>query len=357
MNATPTKRIGNIPLLQLTENEHRNIKNSLFLVPISALFLFLAVFLSFSACTKKSGISGSKDNYTLKVGVIRALGTVTPYVSQELDLFAKKGINVEFLDFTDGTAVGEAFAAGGLDIGYCGVAPAATWQSKGVDYKLVASANGGGHIILTREGNGINTVADLRGRKIAAPSAGTVTDTLLRDYILPQAGIDPKKDLTIVAPVRPADMAVALYVNKEVDAILTWEPFASQAEKIYDDVKVLYDSPKEIKKTTGEDAFYAVNVVLASLDLIENHRELLQAYLDVNAETVNYINTDPGANAVIAKILSLDEGIVRQARERVDYTYKLNIDSLERTLTWAKNLGYLTVIPPRDELFDTSFVK
>jgi len=331
------------------------MKNN-FLKPLTLSFAVALTALFLASCSNDQGNSVARDNYKLKVGVIKALGTVTPYVSQELNLFSKKGLQVEFVDFTDGTTLAEAFAAGGIDLGYLGVAPATTWQARGVNYKIVASANGGGHIILTRENTGINSVADLRGRKIAAPSAGTVTDTLLRDYILPQAGLDPKNDLTIVAPVKPADMAVALYVNKEVDAILTWEPFAAQAENTYDDVKVLYDSPKEIKKLTGEDAFYSVNVVIASLDLIEKHRALLQAYLDVNAETVNYLNSNQGADAVIAKILSLDEKIVKQARERVDYTYKLNLDSLERTLTWAKNLGYLKEIPARDALFDTSFV-
>jgi NitT/TauT family transport system substrate-binding protein len=304
-----------------------------------------------------STIAGkTQDDYKIKVGVIKALGTVTPYVSQNLNLFSQKGINVEFIDFADGTTVGEAFAAGGLDIGYLGVAPAATWQMRGVDFKIVASSNGGGHVILTRNDTGINTVADLKDKKIAAPSAGTVTDTLLRDYILPQAGIDPKKDLTIVAPVKPADMAVALLVNKEVDAIMTWEPFASQAENTYDDVKVLYDSPNVIKRKTGEDAFYSVNVVIASQNLIDNHKELLQEFLNINAETVNYLNNDSGANEIISKILQLDVKIVEDARRRVDYTYKLNIENLERTLAWAKNLGYLGVIPARAELFDTSFV-
>jgi len=318
-------------------------------------FLFLILFLMLAGCSKKKDVANA-DDYTIRVGVIKALGTVTPYVTQELDLYAKKGIKVKFIDFADGTAVGEAFAIGGIDIGYGGIAPAAVWQSKGVNYKVVASANGGGHIILTRDNSGINSVADLRGKKLSAPSAGTVTDVLLRDYILPQAGLKPS-DLNIIAPVKPADMAVALYVNKEVDAILTWEPFAAQAEATYDNVKVLYNSPQEIKKATGENAFYAVNVITASQDLIDKHRELLQNFLEVNAETIKYINSDPGADAIIAKILNLNENIVKSARNRIDYTYKLDIGSLERTLSWAKNLGYLNAIPERNALFDTSFEK
>jgi NitT/TauT family transport system substrate-binding protein len=319
------------------------------------LVLLLSLFLLLAACSKKKETAAT-DDYTIRVGVIRALGTVTPYVAQELDLFSKKGIKVEFIDFSDGTAVGEAFAIGGIDIGFLGIAPAAVWQSKGVNYKVVASANGGGHIILTSKSSGISSVADLKGKKLSAPSAGTVTDVLLRDYILPGAGLKPS-DLNIIAPVKPADMSVALYVNKEVDAILTWEPFAAQAEATYDDAIVLYNSPQEIKKATGENAFYAVNVITASQDLIDKHRELLQTFLDVNAETVEYINSDAGANAVIARILKLDENIVKAARERIDYTYKLNIGSLERTLGWTKNLGYLKEVPAREALFDTSFGK
>ena len=300
---------------------------------------------------------GTSDNNTssepvkLTLGVIKALGTVTPYVARTKGYFDEAGIEVEIFDFSDGSALMEAFVANDIDIAMCGVAPVANWFSKGVDVQVVASANGGGHVIVTRADSGINSVDDLRGHSLAEPNLGTVTDTLLRSYILKNAGIDPENDLTIVPGMKPADMAIGLFDTREVDAILTWEPYVTQALATYDDAVILYDSPLVLKKELGTDSFYAVNVVSASLDLIQNHRADLDKFLEVYKKTVDYINTDPNANAAIAAELDMDEEVVKGARERIDYTYEVDKDALERTLQWGLELGYFEKLPARDEFF------
>lgn len=306
---------------------------------------------------KETADNNTRENATIKVGSIRALGTVTPYISEKQKYFEDAGLSVEIVDFADGSALGEAFAAGGLDIALMGIAPTATWQSKGVELKVVASANGGGHVILTRNDSNINSIADLKGHIVAGPNPGTVTDTLLRDYILPGAGLDPENDVQILSGMKPADMAVALAVTKEVDAVITWEPFATQAEDEYDNVKVLYDSAAELKKDKGTDDIYPVNVMLASQAFIDGHTEELQKFIDVYKKTVDFINNDPTANAVLAAELELDESVIAKARERISYTYDIDAQGLFDTLKWAKDLGYLDSIPTEEELFDYSFLK
>lgn len=300
----------------------------------------------------------NSDAVTVRVGDNMALGTVTPFVAEDLGYFEEAGINVEILEFSDGSALAEAFAAGEIDVALMGIAPTATWYQKGVDLQVIASANGGGHVILVKSDSGIETVADLKGKILAEPSLGTVTDTLLRDYILPGAGLDPENDLIIQPGLKPADMATALYATGEVDAILTWEPYASQAKAQYgDEVKVLYDSPAVIREATGGDAFYPVNVVSASQDFITNHPDEVQKFMDVYKKTVDYINEDAGANAEIAKVLNLDESIVEASRVRVDFTYDIDVEGLTTTLTWAKDLGYMDEIPDAEAFYNSEFLK
>ena len=307
--------------------------------------------------------SGSKQpdstsQVTIRVGDNMALGTVIPFIAKDEGYFDDAGINVEIKEFSDGSALAEAFAAGEVDVALMGIAPTATWYQKGVDLQVIASANGGGHVILVKNNSGIETVEDLKGKTLAEPNLGTVTDTLLRDYILPDAGIDPEKDLTIQSGLKPADMATALYATGEVDAILTWEPYVSQAQAQYgDEVKVLYDSSAEIQKATGNNTFYPVNVVSASKDFITNHTSELQAFVDVYKKTVDYVNNDAGADAEIAKVLDLDESIVEAAKTRVDFTYDIDVDGLTETLKWAKDLGYLDDIPKTEDFYNSDFLK
>src|SRR5512133_4143531 len=182
------------------------------------------------------------DPAVLRVGTNRALGTVTPYVGQARGLFQARGVTLDLVDFSDGSTLMEAFAAGRLDIALQGIAPAAIWQAKGVPLEVIAAANGGGHVLLTRADAGIADVAGLRGRKVGTPKQGTVVDTLFRAHVAAElARLDPEKDLTVIPGLAPADLPAALFVAREVDAAITWEPFASQAEARFPEARVLWD--------------------------------------------------------------------------------------------------------------------
>ncbi|MDO4345102.1 MAG: ABC transporter substrate-binding protein [Eubacteriales bacterium] len=295
--------------------------------------------------------ASAEESEPIRVGSILALGTATPFVAVENGLFNQGDVEIEVTEFSDGAALMEAFAAGELDIAIGGIIPVATWISKGVDMKIVASANGGGHVLMTREDTGITSVEELKGHMIAEPSVATVTDALLRSKILGDAGLDPEMDVTLIPGMKPADMATVLMATKEVDAMITWEPFAAQAEAMYDDIVVLYDTPEVIKEETGSDAFYPVNVVAASQDFIDNREDDLEAFLAAYKETVDFLNEDEGANAVLAKVLELDEEIIESARKRIDYTYDIDQEASVETLKWAEALGYIDEVASAEELF------
>ena len=322
---------------------------------IAAVFAAFSLILTGTGCSSDNSTSGSSQGSsgktTLTLGVIKALGTATPYVAQKLGYFDEAGIDIKIIDFSDGSSLMEAFAASDIDIAMCGAAPVANWFSKGVDVQVVASANGGGHVILSRKDTGITNVEQLKGHTLAEPNLGTVTDTLLRSYILKNSAINPETDLTIVPGMKPADMAISLFDTREVDAILTWEPYVSQALATYDDAVVVYDSPLVLKQELGTESFYAVNVVAASKKVIDNRKDELKKFLSVYEKTVDYINTNPAANADIAAVLEMDESIVKSAIQRIDYTSKLDKDALERTLRWGFELGYFSSIPAREEFF------
>ncbi len=314
------------------------------------LLLFVPAGLIFAA-TKDVAIEA------IKIGTNRALGTVTPYVGKAQGVFRKRGIAVDIVDFTDGSTLMEAFASGQLDIALLGIAPTTIWQSKGVPLKVVASANGGGHVLLTRNDTGIQALSDLKGRKVATPKPGTVTDTLFRIHIAREkAGLDPEKEIQIVPGVAPADMASALFVAREVDAIITWEPFAAQAEARFKNVLVLYDAAAEWKKNNPKAAsFYPTNVVIARQSFIEKRTGDLRRFLAAYAETIDFINKKPKeANVIIGNELKLVPDIVAAARKRIDYTVSVDIPAALETLKWSKQLGYLKEIPAEGKLFDLS---
>ncbi|MBD5136078.1 MAG: ABC transporter substrate-binding protein [Lachnospiraceae bacterium] len=293
-----------------------------------------------------------EESGKIMIGTNRALGTVTPLLAEKLGYFEENGIKFEIVEFGDGTALMEAMAAGELDMGFVGIVPVSTWVAKGTDIRVVASANGGGHVIMSKESKEIKTLSDLKGHSLSTPSIGTVTDVILRASLLADEGIDPE-EISIMPGMKPADMATALEVSGEVDAIMTWEPFASQAEQMYDDITVVADAAEVWKEKTGSDTAYPVNVVCATGKFADKHKEELKNVLNALEQTVNYINGDNHDDAVekIAEILDVDKEIIENACKRTDFSYEIDKEAIYQILGWASDLGYLEKVPEDSELF------
>src|SRR5712675_1260221 len=65
-------------------------------------------------------------------------------------------------------------------------------------------------------------VRDLKGLKIGISSAGASTDTVLQ-YLLREAGLDPKKDVSII-PVGDPNTMLAALKNGVIDGAMAVEP-------------------------------------------------------------------------------------------------------------------------------------
>src|ERR1700689_1399806 len=115
-----------------------------------------------SSATSANGAAGSTSAQTIRVGTNRALGTVVPFVAKEKGFFQQQGLDVNVVDFADGSPI-EAFASGQLDIALLGISPSAIWQGQGVSLKVVAAANGGGHFLLPRPDWGIKNLHQQKG--------------------------------------------------------------------------------------------------------------------------------------------------------------------------------------------------
>jgi NitT/TauT family transport system substrate-binding protein len=213
--------------------------------------------------------------------------------------------------------------------------------------------------LLTRNDTGIHSLADLRGKKIATPKPGTVTDTIFRAHIIRDlAHLDPETEVQIIPNMAAADMSTVLFVSREVDAAISWEPFASQAEANYKDHVVLFDVANDWRRQHPErKQLYPVNVVVASQSFIDQHPDVLRRFLQAYAEAVRYINLQPdGANDIISRETQLDKAVVVSARQRIDYSSQVDVDASLETLEWSRSLGYLKRVPKPEELFDLRFL-
>ena len=85
------------------------------------------------------------------------------------------GVEIHFRRFNSGAEIFAAIASGDVQVGYVGSSPFATATSRGLDVKAfyLASISGVDEALIVRNGSGINSLADLKGKKLAAAAVST----------------------------------------------------------------------------------------------------------------------------------------------------------------------------------------
>tara|TARA_R110002095_G_scaffold122868_4_gene106739 strand:+ start:215 stop:706 length:492 start_codon:yes stop_codon:yes gene_type:complete len=108
------------------------------------------------------------------------------------------GWDVEWRKFASGTDVIAAMASGDVVLSELGSSPLAIATSQGVEIQLIAFSDviGKAESLIAREGSGINSVADLKGKRIGVPIGSTAHYSLMG--ALQHEGIS-EADVTIMS--------------------------------------------------------------------------------------------------------------------------------------------------------------
>jgi sulfonate transport system substrate-binding protein len=130
------------------------------------------------------------------------------------------GIEVRWSEFQFGPPVLEAMRAGGIDIGLVGDTPPIFAQAAKSDLLYVAAAPSGASAILLPAGSTLQTLRDLKGRRVAfarGSSAHNLTIAAIEKSGLAFDDIQPVN-------LAPADAAAA-FEKGAIDAWTIWDPF------------------------------------------------------------------------------------------------------------------------------------
>ncbi len=119
-------------------------------------------------------------------------------------------------------------ASGDVAIGEVGSAGVATAISQGMDVELfwILEDIAAAEALVARNGSGINTVADLKGKKVGVPFVSTTHFHLL--YAMEIAGL--KRGDVQILNMRPPEIAAA-WGRGDLDATFIWDPVLSTVKK------------------------------------------------------------------------------------------------------------------------------
>ncbi|OWT60391.1 taurine ABC transporter substrate-binding protein [Candidimonas nitroreducens] len=178
------------------------------------------------------------------------------------------GWNVDWRKFASGTDVIAAMASGDVSIAELGSSPLAIAATQGVDLKvfMIDYVIGKSESLIVRNGSGVGSLADLKGKRVAVPVGSTAHFSLMG--ALKHAGIQ-SNELTILN--MSPDQIVAAWQQAAIDAAFVWPP--AQTEIL-----------KTGKRLIGADdvakwGYPTFNVWVVNTKFAESHAQSLEAFI------------------------------------------------------------------------------
>ena len=146
--------------------------------------------------------------------------------SQEME--KATGYKINWRKFGGGGDVIRAMASGDVQIGEVGSSPAAAAASQGMDVQVfwILDDIADAEQLVARNGSGVNSLADLKGKRVATPFVSTAHYQLL--FALQDAGVNPRE--VNILNMRPPEIAAA-WERGDIDAAFIWDPALSRAKR------------------------------------------------------------------------------------------------------------------------------
>ena len=282
-------------------------------------------------------------------GVYNALGgTMTPaWIAQELGLFTKHGLQHSLTYLAATTAI-QAIVGGTEEIGLVG--------NQGIDVALEGSdtvyiANTASRFIFHLYGDpAINSVADLKGKVLAATQPAASTDyagrLLLRKY-----GLVPDKDVKILyAGSAPALLSTLKSGNAA--AGLMSAPITFQAQEL---------GLKHILNLTELNIPFVFVSVVTTRKVIQQKPDAVIRYLRAYTEAISIIRRDKETTLkVMGKFMKTDNRKVLEAvyEEHLPVFQRVPLmtkEAVQAVLDVAKNPRAQQMKP--EDFYDNSFIQ
>jgi NitT/TauT family transport system substrate-binding protein len=235
-------------------------------------------------------IAGSAGFAPLAAAVTLTVGKAAPNadpiipvnVGDTLGIFKKHGLDLKIVDFTGGSKMTQAMAAGALDIGD-GAGTEMALIAKGAP--MIAVCESAGPIPFIGIGvpwdSPIHSIDQLKGKNIGVSSAGSLTDWLTKELAAKQGW--GSKGVNAVAIGNGANSIIAAFRQNLIDAdVAVTSLFLAMEEN---------KTGRLLFPVTKYEGNLAAGTIYASQHLIDTNPNAVRAFVAAWIETVDYIRT------------------------------------------------------------------
>ena len=254
-------------------------------------------------------------------------------------LLEPSGIDVQWIEFQFGPPLLEAMRVGAIDIGGVGDTPPVFAQAAHGDLLYIAGQRAGGQAILLPSGSTLQTLHDLKGKKIAfgrGSAAQNLTLAALEKAGLTYADIQP-------VYLGPAD-AGAAFERGAIDAWTIWDPYYALFET-RPGVRVLAKSTD----ITEQNSFY-----MARRGYVEANPQVTAKLVGAFANIAEWARSHrPDVAALLATATGMPIDAVRRGVDRAPFVVLPMDDEFTRSQQKvAERFRALGLIPAEIKVSD-----
>jgi NitT/TauT family transport system substrate-binding protein len=307
------------------------------------LLALLGLLLLLTACAPKAGNVGPTEAAAnqqstakpLKIAVLPIIDTLPMYVAQQEGLFAKHGVNVEFVPVASAPERDQLLAASGAD-GTINETLAVMLfnkekpQMQVVRYALRPTESNGHFFIIASPKSDISSIDGLKGVEIGV-SQGTVIE-YVTDRLLQAAGFTSDEIKTIAVPKISDRMA--LLASGELQAGVMPDPLAALV--VSQGGKIVADDSKHPE--------YGFSVISFRKDAIDSNPEAIKSFLAAIEEATRMVNADPAKyKNVLSEQKLVPQPLLDAYKPPVFPTAGVPTENeWKDALSWLKEKGILT---------------
>jgi NitT/TauT family transport system substrate-binding protein len=298
-----------------------------------------------AAALSATSLRASAEDRVIKVGTLKLIHGITPYFYEK---FAPAGVKFEVIPFETPTDGKNAVVTGTVDFGIFGFAAATLGGANAEPVVVIAAACNRGMAVVSRKDSGINTIKDLKGKKVAI-LPGSTQEVVILDRLAAEGMTI--KDVESVR-LSFSDMAPAL-ARGDIDAYVGAEPGPgiSLANGVGQIVEYPYSTP------TG-----SLNMVLTTRrELIEKDPTLIKALLKTHRAASEYAMKDRDAFVTIAmQKLGQQKPSIEKAAPNVELTWNIDDQFMKQAEYYGSQMlakKQIRAQPDYKTFIDASFVK
>jgi len=282
---------------------------------------------------------------TLRLGYFPNVTHATAIVAVANGTFSQalgSAATLEPHTFNAGPEATEALFANAIDASFIGPNPAinAFIKSNGQAIRIVSGATSGGAFLVVKDG--INSAADLKGKKIGTPQLGNTQDVALRSWLKDQ-GLTSDAQGGGDVSITPQSNSVTLqaFQSGQLDGAWVPEPWATQM--VNAGGHVLVD-----ERTLWPEGKYVTTQLIVSTTFLQAHPDAIKNLIKGEMAATDYLNSNAtAAQGTVANEItritgsSISPDVLATAWGNLTFTMDPIASSLQKSADAAKELGFL----------------